>query len=95
MPGVSIARGHHGIGDLVQVRVGQDDQRAVAPQFHRHALEPCRLDDLLADLHAAGKADLSHALVAAQQLAELAAAAGEAGDRFWRQAAFQQDLDQL
>ena len=85
LAGVDVAARRGRRGDLVEVGVGEDDQRAVRAELEREALDPGDAGDLLSDRRRSGEADLAHARIGAQHAAELGARARHALDRVLRQ----------
>ena len=95
LPGVGEPAGHGCRGDLLNVGIGHDDERAVGTQLHGDLLDAGVAANLVADFHAAGEGDLAHVGRAGDGVANLRAGAGDGLDGFFRQAGFQQDLGEF
>ena len=68
---------HRGAGDLLDVGVGEDDQRGVAAEFEAQALDLVgrAADQFLADLGGAGEADLADFLALEEDVGQIAGGA--------------------
>ena len=95
LAGVGEPGARDGLGHLVQVGVRHDDHRGVGPELHRHPLDPGDPADPLPDVPAPGEGDLPDPRVRAEQVAQLAARAGEALDPLGGQPRLEQDLGEL
>ena len=93
---VGVAAGDRRADHLVGCRrLGHDDERRVRAELHRDPLESRRPADVLADVPATGEADLPHARVGDDRVADQPSRSRYALDGLWRGARLQQYLRQL
>ena len=85
LAGVGKSAGHRGGGNLLDVRIGHDDQGTVGTQLHGDLFNPRVAADAFAHFHAAGKSDLAHPGIAGQCVADFTAGAGDTLDGFFGQ----------
>lgn len=95
LSGVGVACGSNRSGGFFEIGVVEDDDGAIAAEFHGDSFDSGHAADFFTDGVAAGEADLADSRISADRFAEEGAGTGDAGDGFGGETGFEEDFDEF